>query len=170
MSKPPSAWAIQKAVAAAQELIASEPDIVNDPALLVGTLEGETDAMDVLDRLLRAAITARRLAEDARKQRALIAERQAGFEAQDHKFTAMAQGIMELCSLRRHVRGDFTAFFSEPGPPAVQITDETAIPEELLRWKSEPKKDEIRALLAAGEDVPGAVLSNQRPKFTVKVT
>jgi DNA repair ATPase RecN len=39
---------------------------------------------------------------------------------------------------------------------AVQISDESTLPEQYLRWKSEPDKTKIKAALKSGEDVIGA--------------
>lgn len=44
---------------------------------------------------------------------------------------------------------------------AVSITDESALPVELFRVKTEPDKTKIRELLDAGEVVPGACIEDR---------
>ena len=47
--------------------------------------------------------------------------------------------------------------------PKVIITDEAAIPGELMRVTREPNKKAIGERLKAGEAIPGACLSNAEP-------
>src|SRR5690348_15039278 len=51
------------------------PDLLDDPKLWLDTLDGQSDAIDVIRSLIRASIDADVLAEAIRKRQAEIAER-----------------------------------------------------------------------------------------------
>jgi hypothetical protein len=54
---------------------------------------------------------------------------------------------------------------------SVHVTDVDALPVIMRREKTviEPDKHALRAALEAGEEIPGAMLSNGMPVLTVKV-
>ncbi|EGY53109.1 siphovirus Gp157 family protein [Neisseria shayeganii] len=62
-------------------------------------------------------------------------------------------GIKEI----KAVDGTFSAKFAK-NPPSVEIFDESQIPAELMRVKTEPDKAAIKAAIKAGQDIPGAKL------------
>ena len=56
-----------------ERLLAEDPDIAADPDLWRDTLDGESDAIDLIRNLIRASIDADLLAEATRKRQAEIA-------------------------------------------------------------------------------------------------
>lgn len=63
-------------------------------------------------------------------------------------------GIKEI----KAADGTFAAKFAK-NPPSVEIFDESQIPAELMRVKTEPDKAAIKAAIKAGQNVPGAKLA-----------
>jgi hypothetical protein len=55
-----------------------------------------------------------------------------------------------------------------PVPPSVVIVDESLLPKELLRVRTEPDKTAIKAALASGP-VAGAIMSNGSETLQVKI-
>ena len=54
------------------------------------------------------------------------------------------------------------------GPQSVEIVDEGLLPEEFFRITKTPNKTLIGEKLKAGEDVPGAQLSNGGESLTIR--
>ena len=55
------------------------------------------------------------------------------------------------------------------GQPKVIITDETALPPDCVRIRTEPDKVAIKERMARGEQIPGAEMSNAEPTLAVRV-
>ena len=67
-SKLPSSHAIQNAMRAAMEAISQLPDD-EDYGLLLSTIEGESDILEVLDRVVEHAVADKKLAEASSRTR-----------------------------------------------------------------------------------------------------
>ena len=93
-------------MSAAMEVISTLPDD-EDHALLLGSLEGETDIMEVLDRVIESSIADKKLAEMARERAKRVEER-------SQKSREIALRIIEALGVAR-LRGRFT-----PKPDADQ--------------------------------------------------
>ena len=154
----PSSYAIQRAMSAAMEIISALPDD-DDNALLLGTIEGETDVLELLDRVVEQSIADNRLADAAR-------ERAKRIEALAVRARDIALRIIEALGVSPLERPVYTASLSHPRKPLV--TDESALPEAYIRRA--PDMREIGKALRAGEEVAGAVLSNPAPQLTIRTT
>lgn len=167
----PSAYQLEQAMAvllsARERLLTEEPDLADDDKLFQDMLDGETDALDVLRRVIRASIEAKALAQAAQARIDEIRERKERFMRRSDALRGMAFAAMDALGLRKMEEGDFTASL-RPGQPAVVITDETRLPEAFVRVKREPDKALISAALKAGQNVDGAELSNGMPTITVR--
>lgn len=77
---------------------------------------------------------------------------------------------MQTAGLSKLELPEATISARKPGVPSVVITDETAIPSDLMREtvRLNPDKTAIKEKLAKGEEVPGAVLSNPRPTLSIR--
>jgi hypothetical protein len=53
------------------------------------------------------------------------------------------------------------------GAKSAEITDEKALPDDCFRTKREPDKALIKARLARGDDIPGAVLTQAPPSLVI---
>jgi Siphovirus Gp157 len=53
------------------------------------------------------------------------------------------------------------------GAKSAEITDEKALPDDCWRTKREPDKALIKARLARGDDIPGAVLTQAPPSLVI---
>ena len=72
----PHGAAIERAMSAAMEAISALPDD-GDNVLLLNTIEGESDVLEVLDRVVgEAAIADKKLAELARKNARNVSKRE----------------------------------------------------------------------------------------------
>jgi hypothetical protein len=141
--------------------------ISEDDPDFITLVENETDALERIRRILRAARYAEADAEKLKAMMADMAERKKRFEAKADTLRAIAKTAMEGLGLPKLHAPDFTASLSGGRPPLI-IADEEAIPSQLCRIKREPDKTAIRKALEAGEVIPGAELGLSSSTLTVR--
>jgi hypothetical protein len=157
-SNVPHGAAIERAMSAAMEVISTLPDD-EDHALLLGSLEGETDIMEVLDRVVESSIADNKLAELARERAKRVEERA-------RKSREIALKIIEALGVSPLHRPVYTASITYPRKPLV--TDSRSLPVEFVRLA--PDLVAIGKALRAGETIPGAELKNPEPQLTIRVS
>lgn len=153
-----------EAVAALLQPYADDEDLYQD------MIEGETDALELLDGQIAAMQNDEALAEAIKAQEANLKARRERIEwrADAHKKAALL--IMNAAGLKKAERPRATISV-RPGSVSVQITDEAEIPTQLMREKvtRAPDKAAIKAQLEAGEHVPGAELVRGAETLSVRV-
>jgi hypothetical protein len=153
-----------EAVAALLQPYADDEDLYQD------MIEGETDALDLLDSQIASMQNDEALAEAIKAQEANLKARRERIEwrADAHKKAALL--IMNAAGLKKAERPRATISV-RPGSVSVQITDEAEIPTQLMREKitRAPDKAAIKAQLEAGETVPGAELVRGAETISVRV-
>jgi hypothetical protein len=165
MSEAPSAWAVAKAMSAAgsvrSKLMAIDPAYTDDNDLLADTLDGETDALEVVRRLVRYSLEQRSLADAADARARDIKLRQARFEAREQATRAVATDMLDALGVHRVQAEDFTVSL-KLAPPKVNVLEPEKLGDEFVRVTvtRSPDKPLILAALNAGREVEGAVLSN----------
>ena len=157
-SNVPHGAAIERAMSAAMEVISTLPDD-EDHALLLGSLEGETDIFEVLDRVVESSIADNKLAELARERAKRVEERA-------RKSREIALKIIEALGVSPLTRPVYTASLTYPRKPLVTNADE--LPKEMIR--EAPDMVAIGKALRAGETIPGAELKNPEPQLTIRVS
>lgn len=139
-----------------------------DDETFLDTLDGETDAMDIADRLiasmqddtaLSAAAKAEAAAIDARAKR--IGERA---EAKKRALFLVLDATGE-----KKLERPRATISRRSGSMSVSITDEKSIPSQLCKTTVTPDKTAIKKQLEAGEIVPGAELVRGADGITVRV-
>ena len=154
----PHGAAIERAMSAAMEAISALPDD-GDNVLLLNTIEGESDVLEVLDRVVEAAIADKKLAELAR-------ERAKRIEARADRARGVALQIIEALQVSPLERPLYSASISYPRKPLVTNADE--LPKEMIR--EAPDMVAIGKALRAGETIPGAELRNPEAQLTIRVS
>ena len=149
---------IERAMSAAMEAISALPDD-GDNVLLLNTIEGESDVLEVLDRVVEAAIADKKLAELAR-------ERAKRIEARADRARGVALQILEALQVSPLERPLYSATISYPRKPLVTNADE--LPKEMIR--EAPDMIAIGKALRAGESVPGAELRNPQATLTIRTS
>ena len=157
-SKLPHGAAIERAMSAAMEAISALPDD-DDYSLILGTLEGETDILEVLDRIVEASIADAKLAELARLRARRI-------EARADRARDIATRIVEALAISPLERPVYTASLTFPRKPLVTNAD--ALPGTFIRHA--PDMVAIGKALRAGELIPGAELKNPEPQLTIRTS
>lgn len=128
-----------------------------DDATFLDTLDGETDAMDLADRLIAAVADAEAMAEAIREQETAMKARRMRYDARADAFRKQMLTLIDAIGVKKVERPRAT-ISRRAGLPSVQITDETAIPTQLCKTVVTPDKAAIKAQLLAGETVPGAAI------------
>ena len=170
MSVP--SYSLERATAAAKALADAlrTSDATAEDDLIADMIEGEGDAMEGVSRLLRWMAERQAYIAALKEAANDMAERRKRFEAGvDTARTALAT-FMDAVSLTKIERPEATISLRPASPSVVYAADFIAesLPEELRRWKCEADKPAVKAALDAGEEVPGATLSNGGTTLTVR--
>lgn len=143
-----------------------DPEI--DDQTLADTVEGLTDLHEIVQAVIRSALTDEAM---ARGLKGRISEMQARLERlQDRasKRRQIAKDVMVELNLKKIAAPDFTVTV-RPGTPSLMVIDESAVPKTY--WEPGTprlKRQDLAQDLKNGEEVAGAVLANPEPVLTVR--
>ena len=165
-----SPWQQQQAAAiihaARQNLLAEDPDIAADPQLWLDTLDGESNAIDIIRGFISAAIDAEMLADVVSQRKAEIATRADRAERRKQALRTAALNLMQIAGVDKVPDPAFSARVQK-GQQHLNELDVTALPADYVDVEvtiaHKPKKDRILADLKAGQSVPGASLREPVP-------
>jgi len=139
-----------------------------DAATFFDTLDGETDAMDIIGRLIRDreeakahAAASKAMADEYTARARRLADRQ--------KAVATVLGTILDAMGQRKVPHPLGTVSRTSGRMSCRITDETAVPSQLTVTTTKPDTAAIKAQLEAGESVPGAELVRGDDGITVRI-
>lgn len=153
----PSQIAACKAKIAA--LVETFPSLAEDEDFRRDVIEGETDFEYIMARLAKEALTAKAEREGLKSYRDEIDEKAKRKASQEEALRKVMADLLDVAELPG-VKCRSVSIKFAPVAPSVVVTDETAIPAEFCRVKSEPDKHKIKDALLAGAIVPGAQMSN----------
>ena len=140
-----------------------------DEATFWDTLDGETDAADVLDALIADQARDAALIEAMKAHEAQVKVRRQRIEMRQDAARRMIGRILGAAGVKKAERPLATVSVRD-GNLSVRITDEASIPTQLCTVKTitAPDKAAIKAQLEAGEVVPGAELARGDAIVTVR--
>ncbi len=141
-----------------RSLLEEYPELNDDEEFKMNVLEGETDFHRILTSLVRKAQFAGTIATGIAEEARRLAERKKRYERQEEFNRALIKEVMEIAEIRKAELPLATLVISNKSASVI-ITDETLLPDNLVRIKREPNKTEIKKALEAGP-VAGAELSN----------
>jgi hypothetical protein len=126
----------------------------DDDEDFLAIVENETDALEILRRLLRRARRAEAEAEAvAHMRKELSEELRAREERHAHRADELRRAVvwaMGELGLPKIMAPDFTASLSMPEHGSVEVPDIAAVPLEFCRVVKTPDKLQIKALLDGG--------------------
>ena len=138
----------------AEEIRAALGDDFDAEAFL-DTLDGETDAADIADRLLAELADAEAMAEAIRGQEADMKARRQRYDMRGEAFRRQLLNLLDAIGEKKIERPRATVS-RRAGLPSGQITDEAAIPTHLCKTTVTPDKAAIKAqLICLPEQVNG---------------
>lgn len=164
-----SEWNLQNALMAYRSAVASMT--AEDPDAEIEDVTGDSvaDVEAALRRIVVKIQDAQDMATTARQRATEAGERARRFDARAARLKGVVMACMDAMGWRKREWAEATVSLRAP-QLGVLITDEAALPEELVRVKVEPDKAAIKALLQQGVVVPGAVLANGMPSLIIKGT
>ena len=134
-------------------------DMESDDQFKQDILEGSTDFLDIMDRLIVNLHITNEYILGAKAARARIDDRITRHQAKSELVRRLMKRLMEVASIRKVVAPTGTVSIGNKAP-SVEILDADLLPDEFVRIKREPNKTLIGEKLKAGEDVSGAILTN----------
>jgi hypothetical protein len=141
-----------------RSLLVEYPELNDDEEFKMNVLEGETDFHRILTSLVRKAQFAGSIATGIAEEARRLGDRKRRYERQEDFNRALIKEVMEIAEIRKAELPLATLVISNKSASVI-ITDETLLPDNLVRIKREPNKTEIKKALEAGP-VAGAELSN----------
>lgn len=153
-----------------ENLIASYPELAEDETLRADMIAGSTQAEEVLSKIVDRMQEAETMASAIAKRINDLDARQKAFDRRGDAMRKLAFRIMEAASLRKMPLPEATLSIRAVAP-SVMINDLAQIPAEFTITKTEtrPDRDKIKDALKAGQEVPGACLTNGGATLAVKV-
>jgi hypothetical protein len=130
-------------------------------------VENETDLMERLRKMLRAARMSEADAKATGDVMNELRERKARLEGKSEKLRDMVAFAMGELGMDKLPAPDMTVSL-RTSPPGVEITDLSALPERYIRVRIEPDKAAMREALKDGEIIPGACLKNGSQTLTIR--
>lgn len=153
--------------AVSEELVAILGDDF-DAETFWDSLDGETDAAEIMDRVLASMQDDEALAEAAKAQSAELAARASRISARAAAKRKTLGLILDATGQKKAERPRGTVS-RLAGRLSVAITDEASIPSQLCKTTVTPDKAAIKKQLEAGETVPGAELVRGSDSVSVRV-
>jgi len=143
-----------------ESLLAHYPDLKEEDQALWDTIEGETDVLEALAKVISSALLDESWVIVLKSQKEALNDRQTRFKARAESKRNTVKAIMELLNLPKLERPEFTVSIGKKQPSLI-ITDETRIdskyfttPEPVLNRK------QLIDDLKSGHAVDGVELSN----------
>lgn len=143
-------------------------ELTDDEETFLDTLDGQTDFMDILERLARYRLEATAYEDAARAMAETYTSRAKRLAEKQIRLAEMIGEIMDTIEKDKIALPTATISRTKPRTK-VEIIDEAQIPTQLHRIKSSPDLTAIKKQLEAGEIVPGAQLTEGKPSITVRV-
>lgn len=148
-------------------LLAEYPQLASDEDLMRDTLEGNTRFNEIMDRLLLEMRDNETLAEATSQRIGKLRERQTRMTHRVQFYRALMHRLLTLTGLKSVALSEAKVSVVN-SPEKVIITDESAIPDTLMKIVREPNKTAIKNALKTGQHVPGATLSNGGTTISVR--
>jgi hypothetical protein len=146
---------------------AHDPQI--DEQTLADTVEGLTDVHEILEAVIRAALTDEAMAAGLKGRIAEMQERLERRQDRAAKRRQIARDVMVELDLKKLSASDFTATVRD-GMPSLVVLSEEAVPS--IYWQPvapKLKRQELSQELKHGAEIPGVTLSNPEPVLSVRV-
>ncbi|AXC50032.1 hypothetical protein DRW48_10320 [Paracoccus suum] len=146
----------------------AETDDPETEAGYLDTLDGETDALDIADRLIRSVLRDETMSEAASVEAKQLQARAKRYADRAARGRQVIGELLDAMQVRKIERPRATVSRTA-GRTHADIVDPDAVPTQLCQIKRQPDATAIRKALEAGEDVPGAVLARGSDSISMRV-
>ena len=148
------------------DLLAAYPELAEDDTLRADTIEGETDYHAVLARIVAVERDADSMAKAITERARDLAGRKARHERKKEAMRVLLFRLLKAAGLPKVTLPEATVSIGRKAA-AVEIIDEDALPDNVVRIVRTPDKTAIKEALALG-DVPGARMGEPGETLTVR--
>ena len=168
----PSAWQLERAVSAWQQLQAlytADPSLAEDEDVVNTTFaDAETVHPRVLlERAIDALVWVERREVEADELRRAVIARRDRYRARSAAIRDIIEQLLVALELKSH-RAKWGAASLAMGRPSLVLTDEQLVPEKYYRTERILMRTPLIDDLEQGEVIPGALLSNAMPVLRLR--
>jgi hypothetical protein len=156
-----------RALQALRAALAVHHEDLDDPGVMLALAEGETSLLETVDILLDADLTDEGLVSGLKTSKDSLALRLSRFEERRKSRRAIIEQALQLVNCKTLERPVATITLSERSPTLV-VEEQSKIPARFFDMRPVLNKRMAKDALDAGEDVPGARLSNGTITLTVR--
>jgi Gp157 protein len=149
-------------------LVIAYPELAEDEQFRADMVEGATTTHEVSAKIVDRMQDAEAKVDGIS---GLITEwtaRKARFARRAEAMRVLVFRLMDRAGLRK-IELPAATLSIRAGVPRVIITDETALPPDCVRIRTEPDRIAIKERMARGEQIPGAEMSNSEPVLSVRI-
>jgi len=152
-------------------LLAAHPELADDEALRLDTIEGETSVHEVLSRVVRDAQDSAASARAVKEQETTLSSRRGRFERREDALRTLAHRIMTAAGLRKVELPEATLSLSAKGP-GLHLDDGVAdkLPDDLVKIERKPDRGKIKRAMLDGREVYGARITNGGETFNLRAS
>jgi hypothetical protein len=148
-------------------LIAAYPELAEDEALRADMIEGETDLLSVMARVLDHQQEAASMVDAMKSRRSDLSERISRYERREDAMRALMLNLMSAADQPKITLPEATISMTK-GRDSVEIIDINALPQGFYSLERKADKTAIGSALKAGNDIPGAVLRTGDASLTIR--
>lgn len=150
-------------------LDAMAEEIGGDEDVRAGTIEGETNLFEVVDKAVARMTELDGMIAGCIQTIDMVKERSARFERQGDRIRDALRNVMVELGLQKMERPVATLSLRKASP-SLQVIDEQQVPETFWRTKIEKVLDKrlINTALKDGAEVPGCTLKNGEPVLSIR--
>jgi len=154
--------------AAIERMLSDYPELAEDEALRLDTVDGATDLEPLMSRLVRMRQERLAMAEGINTYVADLTARRDRFARGADGLKGLMLQLMRSAQLPKLVLPEATVSVTK-ARETVSITDIDALPQGAFKIIRQPDKTAIKAMIDAGDDVPGAAIVIGETSLTVRV-
>ncbi|RTM07449.1 MAG: hypothetical protein EKK31_11865 [Hyphomicrobiales bacterium] len=139
------------------KLLAEYPELEEDEALRIDTIEGETDALRIIQRALDEQREAETMVGAIRAREIDIAARRGRYERKSDAMRQLIKAVMRAAKLDKISLAEASLSLTKPRQ-TVGIEDLDALPQGYFKTIRQADKTAIKSAFDQGEQIPGAIL------------
>ena len=140
-----------------------------DPDTFWDSLDGETDALDLVDRILKHRAADKALADATKAQATELSGRAKRLSERDAAHKRALHTLLNAAGEKKLERSLATVSVQK-GRISVRIVNEEDVPSQLCKTTIAPDKTAIKKQIEGGEDVPGAELVRGDDTISIRVS
>jgi hypothetical protein len=148
-------------------LMEAYPELAEDEALRADMIEGETDLLSVMARVLDHQQEAASMVDAMKSRRSDLSERISRYERRSDAMRTLMLNLMSAADQTKITLPEATISMTK-GRDAVEIIDINALPQGFYSLERKADRTAIGAALKAGEAIPGAALRTGDASLTIR--